>query len=247
MGLSVLLNESPQSAYWIGFIMADGHLTEKRLVVTLAKRDEAHLNTLGAYLELGRVARPLVKAGAVCLTRQEPSVVQAIRSRFDFRDRKTYNPPSKLPYKGDNLVSFLVGFIDGDGSINLQTGRKTCALRTVSSPEWYSFLKQVSEETGFGRVTLRADGYVTFGIHRHLEIVRLKQQARRLHLPFLSRKWDRVDEGLTVRGQMQYAIINMIRNDHTTKEILEETGCSKAYVSVLRKRERSTNDHVLHE
>jgi len=49
--LSPLLNETLEAYYWMGFIMADGHLSKQnRLTVTLAIKDSDHLLKLKEFV-----------------------------------------------------------------------------------------------------------------------------------------------------------------------------------------------------
>lgn len=51
--LEKLLLDVPETYYWIGFILADGHISKNnRLVVTLSVKDKNHLIKLQKYLEI---------------------------------------------------------------------------------------------------------------------------------------------------------------------------------------------------
>lgn len=249
MSIDVLLKENPESAYWIGFLAADGSfINDKRLQIALANKDSNHLIAFAEYISLGRDLLYNNRTNSVGLSKQDPVKIPHIMQRFEFNKQKTYNPPINLPYKEqDLLVSYLIGFIDGDGTITYQSGRKSVTLRTVSHISWYAFLSKLSDATLFGRITIRNDGYVQLASHRHEEIVKLKAKGVSLNIPMIDRKWNRVDEGLFIRGGMKEEIIDMISSGAPNKEIFLKTKCSPAYLSILRKKVGDLGDDILYE
>lgn len=76
--LGYFARRSPGAAYWLGFLMADGCVTERELIVMLQRRDEDHLRSL--LRALNCADRPLASAnrgkasalrlGSVALARQ---------------------------------------------------------------------------------------------------------------------------------------------------------------------------------
>ena len=51
--LSILLDDSFESFYWMGFILADGCFFENRLQITLAIKDKEHLQSFANYVKFG--------------------------------------------------------------------------------------------------------------------------------------------------------------------------------------------------
>lgn len=210
--LAPLLEYTPEASYWMGFLMADGCLTQNRLKVALAAIDTEHLQTFASFLgpnvniTLSVRQSPTVTRHIASLSLQDSANSPLLKSRFDWHDRKTYNPPTWLPYEDITLLrAWLVGFIDGDGTIGLQSGRKSATLRTVSHLSWIEFLTDLAETLEFGKVSQRRGGetsskwYAQLATYRHHEICDLKRFAQTHHLPILSRKWDKVDLDLPVR------------------------------------------------
>lgn len=238
MYLLKLFENTPESAYWLGYIMADASLSNKRLRFGISAKDAEHLQKFVDWIGHPRPVS-IDSRGAAIWSIQEPESIQLLRGLFwqEFNDSpKTFNPPDYLPYDDKELLtSYLIGFIDGDGSISYQTGRETVMLRTVSHPNWWCHLWFLTNATGFGTTRMRSDGYAEIFSGRFIEIVRLKQFARQHHLPILSRKWDRINEHLKIRGQLKFDILKLINRGADNKFILETTGCSPAYLSRLRK------------
>lgn len=75
--LSVLLNEDPITYYWIGFLMADGHFSEKGLIqVNLSICDIDHLNKLGKFISLTN------KLNKAILTAMDKDIVKKIKEKI---------------------------------------------------------------------------------------------------------------------------------------------------------------------
>lgn len=159
--------------------------------------------------------------------------------------KKTFNPPRELPYTDDVLLrAWLVGYIDGDGYLYKQTGRKSAALQTVAHISWESFLKDVVEKLDFGHIFYRYysedKSYVCIVSQKHGELVDLKLFARSHNLPVLERKWIKVDELLVVRpardGSVKREIERLIRQKMSNKEISLITGHSPSMISGIRSK-----------
>src|SRR5665647_1762785 len=112
------------AAYWLGFLMADGSFKNNRLVVCLNDQDKSHMRSCMDWLEITSTLRHVDNVVSFGIVDRING--PAIRERFDINNRKTYEPPRWMPYfDKDMLRAFLVGFIDGDGHIYKQHGRKT--------------------------------------------------------------------------------------------------------------------------
>lgn len=230
-----LLEDTPVAAYWNGFLMADGSFSEKRLACSVSEKDEGHLEALRAFIG-GNPLRKVPQVNAVSLDKQVPDAIAKLRQKFDIHSRKTWNPPTHLPFVDKALLRcWLIGFIDGDGSISIQTGRKSSFIRTVSHPSWHTFMQGLSDSLEIGTVSTRSDGYTQLGLFKHNEVVALKDFARGHNLPVLNRKWDLIDSSFVVRGGMKDKVLQMIADGYRNKDICAVVGCSTAYPSKLRK------------
>jgi hypothetical protein len=242
-GLVRLLADDPVAAYWVGFIFADGSLSEWRLRVCLSVKDADHLRKLASWFGPGFAVRSERAGTVVSLARQDRVAVPAIRSRFDLRPRKTYEPPAFLPYHSETLLRcWLVGYIDGDGEVRRQTGRPNALLHTVAHLSWEPLLTEMSETLGFGLIRRRVvqeQAYVALTCHRHSEIVALRQFARTQELPVLERKWAKVDETYVAPdpkdGRMRARVEVLARQGMRVKDIAAELGCSIKHASETRK------------
>ena len=118
-----------ESAYWAGFIAADGCLKGGFLRVRLSKKDEAHLisglkSALGFSGEIqSQGARTKgVRYESSLLKCKSTSIIRDLTRQFGVTPTKSeFLLPKKLLGEDFNKA-FIVGFIDGDGCI-LRTGR----------------------------------------------------------------------------------------------------------------------------
>lgn len=140
-GLAILLNDSLQTMYWMGFLLADGHFTENRLSVELSYKDNNHLKAFTSYInttnwyERTRILNN--KEYRQCSTSiNNITVIPKLIQKFDINNNKTINPPkvSTLLLTTEQLLSLFIGFIDGDGSIYIPT--YTEKLRIECHKNW---------------------------------------------------------------------------------------------------------------
>lgn len=140
-----LLDGSDVSWYWLGFILADGNLTNTQLRITLAEKDLAHLEKLADYLEYPKEKLILRKqthgyaignlAYTLCLG-DTVSIKQLKTVLCLSSTNKTRNPPqcdlSKLT--DSQVIALFSGYFDGDGC---KFGNR---LQFSISLEWETFI-----------------------------------------------------------------------------------------------------------
>ena len=121
-----LNNITPNSAYWWGFIMADGHLSKANaLIIQLSAKDKTHLEKLSS--KLGVKIRDCEspsnaftnEPSSFCrLFLQDKDEVTKWKLLLGISGKKTYEPPTLDMFFTEQLFApFFVGFIDGDGCI----------------------------------------------------------------------------------------------------------------------------------
>ncbi len=135
--------DTPEKAYWLGFITADGMVTGFRsgslqMVIKLARKDRGHLEILHQELQAKRPIRDTEewskppgtserkKRPASILNVCSPQVVNAL-VRHGVTQRKTdtvqpWNGPGRL------MRHYWRGVIDGDGSIGTYDGEAKLSL-----------------------------------------------------------------------------------------------------------------------
>ncbi len=195
-----LLQNTSEAFYWMGFLLADGHFSkENRMAVTLSKLDTIHLKKFCKFLKYKSMRRP-GKHGAVSMSILDTYNVGLIKEKFNISNIKTYNPPdiSKYSFDLNLLICLICGFIDGDGSIGYQTGRKDATLRIKCHASWLEFIiwikKKFKEKflIDSGNPKINNSGYagITFANHKLLK--ELKKFTQNFNLPVLERKWNKI-------------------------------------------------------
>jgi len=131
--LRFFARRTPLSAYWLGFLMADGCVTHKELIVVLQRRDADHLRSLARAL--GCDDRPLASVnggtgarlaiGSVALAKQLAGL-GVVPGRAGSSD-------GVAPWMAASS-DFWRGLVDGDGSIKFHPTQKVPSLEVVGAP-----------------------------------------------------------------------------------------------------------------
>lgn len=146
--LDNLLKETKEAYYWVGFLYADGCLcsSDKSIRLRIAEKDLNHLKKYAKFTNSN-----IDKHAGMCGTNIGDSYkIKKFTDKFDFKFRKTYNPPNiekVLHNKSHGLqMSLFAGFIDGDGS-HSKKGYYTISVHKT----WLGFLnyfyKYIDEHT----------------------------------------------------------------------------------------------------
>lgn len=203
----ILLEDSNLAYYWVGFILADGHIEDnKRLIITLSSKDILHLKKLALLLQCNLSNKIKSKCS---ISPQDKFVFSKLSNKFDIHHAKTYNPPSTniIPDNEDLFLSLFAGFIDGDGSIKNQTGRKDCVIDLHIHSSWLKFIfiihKRLNElfDVNIAPPRVGNDGYTRWTICNRKVVNGLKQKLSKLNIPLLERKWSKIDLGLPYDAQ----------------------------------------------
>lgn len=233
--LSKLLDNSLESFYWIGFLFADGHFTDLgRIVLTLSSTDEGHLHNFNKFLGSPGVVR--VSEGKVTFAVNDVETVSKVMSEYGLCQNKTYNAPRLLKLSGGQRTAFLIGFIDGDGSIQYQTGREDCRLSIKLHATWLKWLEDLMETC----CHINAQGYAYGCIADNVKLKQLKRFVVENKLPALSRKWDKIDlerVGRTELSSMRKPLIfDMYESGCSVKDISDLLGMRLGTVYQCLKR-----------
>lgn len=131
------VNLNEESAYWLGFIAADGTIRKNRnqIKIGLSIVDKNHLIKLKNFIKCNnKIQERETKDGyGTCELLFSHKQVKNDLSIYGIIPNKTYtntismkNIPQKLkPF-------FLLGYLDGDGSFSLNEKTKQCSLKIVS-------------------------------------------------------------------------------------------------------------------
>ena len=189
------------SIYWWGFIMADGHINEDELVITLPLKDHNHLTKLANKLRtntqvyLDKVSG-YGKADFCTLRLGDRQFCSNTLSKLNISGPKTYNAPDLSQFINNDLfLNFFIGLSDGDGSIWV-TDKKLnhCSYRMEMHESWRDLLKVMVGRLNSLGITAYAKssskGNPTVEIFKQGDLRKLKRVAQQTD--HLERKWNKI-------------------------------------------------------
>lgn len=195
-----LLEDSAIIFYWIGFIFADGCFQKTgQLFVNQSSKDKDHLEKLASVLNTkihlcDKSPTTIFKNIEYSrntqhrLTCSHKDVWLKVMSKFDFKFRKTYNPPEfeklydALKNDPENLMCWLIGFIDGDGTP--QRG----GVKIEIHSSWGSFLQEVQSIISDSSFLINKRGYCSLYLYKNT-VDSLLKIIQKYNLPVMERKW----------------------------------------------------------
>ena len=205
-----LLDGSLESCYWVGFILADGWVTEKftnrklsTFGITLSEKDKEHLLRLGKYLNVPVNAYSRNTAFSKIfnyynITINDNVNVPLIRTFFSIHNNKTINPPDISAYdlSDSQMMALISGYIDGDGSIAVRSNNRTI-ISIQCSHTWSDNLmfiintlsKYFNVNTN-NKVSINQRGHASIYIGHQTIVNGIKQFSLDNSLPLLKRKWN---------------------------------------------------------
>lgn len=202
----LLLNEC-ETYYWIGFLLADGNFSDIHgISLSLALADSDHLLKFCNFLNINRTT---VNKGMICARAMNKPIVDVICEKFNISKRKTYNAPNVEIFKNTDrklMLSLIIGFIDGDGSIFINSkNSKIVCLRIKCHGSWVEVLKLFADYLSpAAKVSINKLGYSILNLSNTFELKKIKQEILEYNLPLLLRKWDRIDmENITTHEQSE--------------------------------------------
>ena len=190
--LEKLVNGSNESMYWVGFILADGHISNiYRLAITLANKDTEHLRKFSNYVNTPLKTNKHKQAVVAVMDKNN---IKKLVDMFDINSDKTYSPPKAevlLQFNKEQLLSLLVGFIDGDGSIRNLHNRPDFSLRIKCHKAWEYFLTSLFFILEINiSIKINNQGYLEIVTGNSILLKRIKREVLALRVPFMERKWD---------------------------------------------------------
>jgi hypothetical protein len=139
--------QSLQSAYWAGFIAADGCVSDRNAIAIKIK--ETDIETLERFIEDTDFSGKVLNSGTedrkrVVLTSHEWA--ESLSTIYNIGPRKslTLTPPSTLSQQ--NKLAYIIGYIDGDGTIGYIGKNKYFRLGMVGTYDFLTWVKSVFDE-----------------------------------------------------------------------------------------------------
>lgn len=159
-----LLNNSLQSFYILGFLFADGHFNNTGRIKLLVKQsDKDIIDKIVQYLGIQDSITVSEKGyGFQCM---DTYTSQILKNKYEIFSNKTYKPCDISSLQGDEFMAFLIGFIDGDGSICFRTDTKSPKITIKLHKSWEDNLNYIGK-------TL----YGICGKNKHPKAIDIKQK-----------------------------------------------------------------------
>lgn len=237
---SRLLENSLISYYWLGFILADGHISKNRLIITLAIKDSNHLKKLAEFLNCSVKIKDKISYPVCHLALKDTKILSELVKKYNIHNCKTINPPDITNITGNWLKALSIGFIDGDGNISNQTNRKDFKITIKCHNSWVNILKHL-----YGNSYINNSGYAIANITNNKIITDLKKFVILHKLPVLERKWNIIDINYVskriVAKEREKLIIELLHKQTSRKEIMKIVKISKAGLSQLIKKLKYEN------
>lgn len=202
--LRPLLRETNEAYYWIGFLSADGNFGRKGcLTLLVSEKDSKHIKRFASLIKAKEknCTRPNNRK-YVYVACSHKINSNKIMKKFGFGHRKTYKPPFCVVSDKDNLfLSYMTGYLDGDGYIIWKTGYKKSqyVIGVGCRKEWKNWLiknfKRIAKILGIcvhvGFYT-KKNKYIIVTVASKNFMRLLKKQIKILKIPYLKRKWDKI-------------------------------------------------------
>lgn len=199
--LSILLDNSKTTLYWLGFLLGDGYINKNRLTLTLAVKDKNHVKKFAKYIKCPNL-REITRTNAYSVSAMDSVNVPKIIKRTGWNQAKTYNPSKYRPSIKDS-IPILIGLIDADGTIGKQSGRQDCVIRFHVHSLWLDFFTHLHKQLckhlriDFAKPYIaKHDGYMVWNIANKVTKQFLYNYSITNELPVLNRKWKLLERGV---------------------------------------------------
>lgn len=197
--LTKLLDESNESYYWIGFIMADGHISKKTIKITLSVNDKKHLTKLIDYLGLDSKLRynmphavgKYQSSGSFSFSVMDAHAVPLMSNKFRIKSNKTLYPPDIHEIiESNNFIPWFCGFFDGDGCV-LKKEKNVIGLRIQIHNSWLNILLKITKKLNSLGISSRSyidtQGYARLVVYKN-GLLPLTSIINDYSLPLMDRK-----------------------------------------------------------
>ena len=235
-----LLDDTPETYYWIGYLLADGHFYTDKIKFTQNGADKLSVEKFRNYIGGSCEVKYDNKLDSTTFSVMSKDIVPQIMRKFDIKSNKTYNPPCNEIFENMNidLLAYLfIGFVDGDGHIANLHNRPDYNLRIKVHSSWKDILNIFSERlfSLSGYVKINNRGYADFTIGDSQILKQFKRKYfENISFEPLHRKWDVID--LNYVGKYEQAKITLeqvkelYKKNYTVKQICKELNLKEGLV-----------------
>lgn len=198
------------NSYWAGFIAADGNVYKNALKIALSSKDAEHLSKLASTLNpdfklrevLTRYSADYKYTKVVQFQFNSKHTVEKLEKNWNITENKTFTLKFPSTLSRENKMAYICGYIDGDGSIIVNTKRNKLYLSVCGNEDFLLDMREFFREEG---VILNNNIYESRNIH---VLMVGGSKARDLlnslygeDIPLLDRKWSKIKEGEYIFNQ----------------------------------------------
>lgn len=203
-----------ESCYWAGFIAADGHIRSNHntgrldtLCIDLGSKDREHLETFCKHIEYTGIIGDYLNnsySHASLTINQAVEVISDLSKNFNVYNFKSkiLEPPTFI--EESHMISYMVGLIDGDGSIFSTTDKwnntylnLAIASSTSEILEWFKSWFDLWYPNYQGRNAkvrkLSSSNSFTYSVIG-IRAENILHKLNCVDLPRLNRKWERLNK-----------------------------------------------------
>lgn len=109
--------DSEEKAYWLGFILADGHVSDDGVIIALSEKDKSHLSKFLNCVNSNSPIKERKSTNSVVVNIYSKEMVGDLRN-LGIMKNKSYN--ATFPEISEELeIPLIRGIFDGDGSISI--------------------------------------------------------------------------------------------------------------------------------
>ena len=219
-----LMNETNEAYYWLGFIMADGHFNKSnQLQINIGEKDIKHLQLLSNFLGV----ETELQTPNLCVNYK--AIKLWLENVFKITNNKTYQPCDLTQLKDDKFFSFIIGFIDGDGTID-----KKGYLHIKCHSSWLENLNLMISfltNDNFNKGIINSEGLAFISITKIEIMNNIKKRLEELKLPNLTRKWIRIKQSREERySNLKEELRIYFKNGEIPKEIIKKYQLGRDFV-----------------
>lgn len=197
--INSLLNETLESFYWLGFIIADGSFYNNTFELNISKKDEKHLEIFKLFLNSGKIVEKL-DTNSVKIIIHDRHSIQKVMDKFGFIENKTYNPLDFNlffnNYNKDLILSLLIGIIDGDGHIGRNSAIIARSITITAHENWEKFYIELFNNLNIKTYInkIKNTNCIRIGMYKRELLLKLYNFIINNNIPCLNRKWDIIKE-----------------------------------------------------
>ena len=193
--------------YLLGLMMSDGSFNPNshRMRLFLNQKDKNVISYITALLG----CEIKEQNNQTCGIDIAGQVIDEIIKEYNIHNQKTYYPCDISSIKGENLLAFIVGFIDGDGNIGCRSSNKKLYICIKLHKSWKNNLDYISKNL-----------YQYFGIKNYPKPVYIKKNEEIKYAAIYIRNQTVIKELYTFLNN--YSLSVMDRKWGKIKEVIKK-------------------------